>query len=149
MKTDRIYRSAPHFRTACYADGVLLRDRYLRKTRSCHIGRARRILSTPPYAASLTHTDQTCRADRRTSPSCSGPGPSHFLFSSSYGAPSISNRGFLYFSKNTQNCLPPTVPPTGPYTAATEKQKRAMENAGVKYETYSVREITRSLVNGF
>lgn len=40
-----------------------------------------------------------------------------------------------------------------PYTAVTEKQKRAMENAGVKYETYSVREITRSLVsallNGF
>ena len=40
-----------------------------------------------------------------------------------------------------------------PYTAVTEKQKRAMESAGVKYETYSVREITRSLVsallNGF
>ena len=36
-----------------------------------------------------------------------------------------------------------------PYTAVTEKQKRAMEIAGVKYETYSVREITRSLVNGF
>lgn len=40
-----------------------------------------------------------------------------------------------------------------PYTAATEKQMRAMESAGVKHETYSVREITRSLVsallNGF
>ena len=40
-----------------------------------------------------------------------------------------------------------------PYPAATEKQMRAMESAGVKYETYSVREITRSLVsallNGF
>ena len=40
-----------------------------------------------------------------------------------------------------------------PYTAVTEKQKRAMESAGVKYETYSGREITRSLVsallNGF
>lgn len=37
----------------------------------------------------------------------------------------------------------------GTVPVATEKQKRAMENAGVKYETYSVREITRSLVNGF
>lgn len=56
MKTDRIYRPAPHFRTACYADGVLFRDRYLRKTRtSCHIGQARRILSTSPYAAPHTY----------------------------------------------------------------------------------------------
>lgn len=40
-----------------------------------------------------------------------------------------------------------------PYTAVTEKQKLAMQKAGVQYETYSVCEITRSLVsallNGF
>ena len=84
IKTDRIYRSAPHFRTACYADGVLLHDRYLRKTRSCHIERARHILSMPPYAAPLTYTDKACIQIRRAA-------------QTGGRAPHAPNRGLLIF----------------------------------------------------